>query len=188
MSAVILAQSSKMSKKVGNVPQDVAPFFGADREGDFAQMGVGILVSKGSSFWGLAVPHLVVQSWRAMQILAEIPEIRNDTLCACWYAARREVHLSDRRYLVMLEELLGITGKVRLLLLRNKILSLVPTAAELEEMLKKLSNAGVDFDVLELREEIKAGRLEETKTLSELLRAEERRQLRSGRMASSLNA
>ncbi len=39
--------------------------------------------------WGLAYPRMLIQSWRAMQILAEVPKIQTRTLCSTWYMAQK---------------------------------------------------------------------------------------------------
>lgn len=178
MKSVILAQGTRTTKLVDEKDQIAVPFFGTDRDGEFSQMGVGITFPDlaQSLFWGLVIPHCLIQSWRAMKILEEMPEVYNDTLCACWYAAKKKPHSSEGKYLHKLKNLLGTAGGVRLALLRRKVLNSVPSDEELERMLALAEEKKVEFATWELEEEIKQGRLKESPRIKALIAKEKQLQ------------
>lgn len=174
MSAVILSQGKKATKIVGDKEQTAIPFVGTDSKSEWAQMGVGVILPdrKSLSHWGLALPRLLIQSWRAMKILEEIPEIHNDTLSACWYAAKKDPHSSEKNYLPKLENLLGRMGTVRLAFLRRKVLGSVPDEEELEKMLALIEEKKIEIATWELEEEINQGRLKESPRIKALIAKE----------------
>lgn len=172
-------RGSESEKVVDMRRKKVIPFVGADREGEFAQMGVGLIFpdeqKQKGTIWGLLVPHALIQSWRGMKILERIERIDHGTLCACWTVARREVHDSDKRHLDELAEQLGSADKLQVL--RDEVLASVPSTDELNTMIVNLREKGVDVDSWELEEEVKAGRITTSPLIETLAReTEERRQ------------
>lgn len=159
MSLVIATRGAQSEKVVDGQRRQVVPFVGADREGESAQMGIGLISpdGKGSTIWGLVAPHVLVQSWRAMKILEQIEVVGHGTLAACWYAASRSVHGSDKRYLDELAEQVGGTDRFRAL--REEVLASMPSADELNTMIMNLREKGVNVDSWELEEEVRAGRI-----------------------------
>ena len=114
MSFVIAAQGHESEKFVNGEKRKVIPFVGADREGEFSQMGVGFIDSeKGGMIWGLVCPHTLIQSWRGMKILERAQRIEHSTLCACWNAGRRQIHSVDERIVNELAEQFGVPVRER---------------------------------------------------------------------------
>lgn len=176
MGAVIAAYGVQSEKVVDGQRRQVVPFVGADREGEFSQMGLGLVYPDGrGTIWGCVMPHLLIQSWRGMKILERIERIDHGTLCGCWTIARRDVHPSDKRYLDELAEQVG--GADKLQALRDEVLASVPSADELNTMITSLREKGVDVNSWELEEEVKAGRIAMSPLIEMLVReTEERRQ------------
>lgn len=177
MTLVIAARGSQSEKIVDGQPRQVVPFVGADREGEFAQMGVGLTFpdENTGTIWGLVVPHTLIQSWRGMKILEYVDRVDSGTLCACWTVARREVHESDERHLDELAEQLG--GADALQAVRDEVLESVPDADELELMITTLRERGVGVDSWELKQEVEAGRIAMSDLIEVLVReTEERRE------------
>ena len=177
MSYVITVRRSESEKFVSGRLEKVVPFMGADREGEFAQMGIGLITadSERAMFWGLGFPRLVIQSWRGVRVLGHIKLVDSGTLCACWYAGAREVNGGDERYLEDLAGKLG--GMEKLQAIRNEALASAPTAEELGAMITTLREKGVDVDSRELEEEAQAGHITMTPLIETLVReAKERRQ------------
>lgn len=177
MSLLIAIRGQEGKKVVDMRRRKVVPFVGADREGEFAQMGVGLIFpdEQKGTIWGLATPHTLIQSWRGMKILERIEHVGHGTLCACWTVARRDVHDSDKRYLDELAEQVG--GADKLQTLRDEVLASVPSVDELNTMIMNLHEKGVEVDSWELEEEVKAGRIATSPLIETLARkTEERRQ------------
>lgn len=177
MSLVIATRGAQSEKVVDGRRKRVIPFVGTDREGEFAQMGVGLIFpdEKKGTVWGLVMPHALIQSWRGMKILERIERIGHSTLCGCWTVARRSVHDSDKRHIDELAEQVG--GADKLQALRDEVLASVPSADELNTMITRLREKGVDVDSWELEEEVKAGRIATSPLIETLAReTEERRQ------------
>lgn len=177
MSLVIATRGAQSEKVVDGRRKQIVPFVGADREGEFAQMGVGLIFSdeQKGTIWGLVMPHALIQSWRGMKILERIEKIGHGTLCACWTVARRDVHDSDKRHLEELAEQVG--GADKLQAIRDEVLASVPSADELNTMITNLREKGVEVDSWELEEEVKAGRIATSALIETLAReTEERRQ------------
>lgn len=171
MGLVIATRGIQSEKTLGGHRKQVVPFVGADREGEFAQMGIGLIFpdeGKGN-IWGLVTPHALIQSWRGMKILEKVETINHGTLCACWTVARRDVHDSDKRCLDELAEQFG--GMEKLQAVREDVLTSVPSADELNTMITNLREKGVEVDGWELEEEVKAGRIA-TSSLIETITSE----------------
>lgn len=175
MSLVIATRGVQSEKVVDGRRKQVIPFVGADREGEFAQMGVGLTFpdEQKGTIWGPVMPHALIQSWRGMKILERIENIGHGTLCACWTVARRDVHDSDERYLEELAKQLG--GADKLQTLRAEVLASAPSADELNVMITNLREKGVDVDSWELEEEVRAGRIATSQLIETLARETEER-------------
>lgn len=177
MSLVIAIRGLEGEKVVDMQRRKVVPFVGADREGEFAQMGVGLIFpdEQKGTIWGLVMPHALIQSWRGMKILERIEHIDHGTLCACWTVARRDVHDSDKRHLDELAKQVG--GADKLQALRDEVLASVPSADELNTMITNLRKKDVDVNSSELEEEVKVRRIAMSPLIETLAReTEERRQ------------
>ncbi|MBI5787107.1 MAG: hypothetical protein HY446_00980 [Candidatus Niyogibacteria bacterium] len=188
MSLVIATRGVQSEKVVDGRRKQVIPFVGADCEGEFAQMGVGLIFpgEQNGTVWGLVMPHPLIQSWRGMKILERIERIGHGTLCACWTIARRDVHDSDQRHLDELAEQVGGTDKLQAL--RDEVLASVPSADELNAMITKLREKGVDVDSWELEEEVKAGRIATSPLIETLARETEERRRAYKRKEEEVNS
>lgn len=187
MSVVIALQELESTKVVGGILRRVIPFVGADREGEFAQMGVGLIIPEEQKtiIWGLLCPHVLIQSWRGMKILERIDYIDDGTLCACWTIARFDIHDSDKRYLNELAEQVGSADKLQTL--RDEVLASVPTADELNAMITILREKNIEVDSWELEEEVKAGRIAMSPLIEVIARETEERKQAYERKEEEIN-
>lgn len=133
MGMVRACTGQQSEKTIGSVLKSVTPFVGSDREGEISQLGIGLIDGTSASFWGLLVPHLVIRSWRAMKILEQLQTIQADSLCACYYAARREIDDTNKNLIESLANLFGGINKFEAV--RRTVLASAPSADELNEML-----------------------------------------------------
>ncbi|OHA88073.1 MAG: hypothetical protein A2653_02615 [Candidatus Zambryskibacteria bacterium RIFCSPHIGHO2_01_FULL_43_25] len=178
MNLVIAIRGAQSEKVVDGRRRQVVPFVGADSEGEFAQMGIGLIFpdEQKGIIWGLAMPHKLIQSWRGMKILERIERIYYSTLYACWTMAQRDVHDGDKSDFYELAEQVG--GSAKLQALRDEVLASVPSADELNAMITNLREKGVDVDSCELEEEVKAGRIA-TSPLIETLACETKERIQA---------
>jgi hypothetical protein len=173
MSAVLVAQGPRCEKIVDGERMEVIPCVAADREGEFAQLGVGFIAGNKASVWGLIMPHSLIQSWRAMKILEQVPEVFSSTLCACWYAARTEVPAHDHRYLDELAR--QFPSRAAFEAVRASALAAVPTTEELEAMLTTLLETSVEVSGYELTQLIEEGKLAPNPLIDRVVQEEEAR-------------
>lgn len=168
MAPVIAVRGSVVERTIDRERTPSVAFMGADRPGKLSCVGVGVInESTGTaSIWGLAIPHCIIQSWRAMKVLEEIPVIEHGTLCACWYAAGRRFLDSDKRHL---EHLVDIIGEEHFGTLRARVLEDAPGADELDEMIRLFREHEIHVNVHELRQEIEAGTIVITDEIQRLL-------------------
>jgi hypothetical protein len=147
---------------VDGVQKRVIPFAGTDREGEFCQMGVGIILpkEKTSSIWGLLGPHNLIASYRGMKIAQEMPDIGYGTLCACWYAGRENPSPFDDKYVKEVESAIGAEKRKAIL---NEPLP------DLDPVIKLMEEKGIDFDAGDLQAEIENGRLQPTETVRRVI-------------------
>lgn len=175
--SVIVASGSPSTKAVDGEECEVIPFAGADKGGEFSSFGVGFLCvdldGPGGSLWGLVMPHMLIQSWRAMKLLEHIPQIEHGTLCACWYAANERVHESDQRHIDELRTQFDNPGRFEAL--RAEVLALVPTNEELDAMLTIVRDNNVDVSVYELTRLVEQGKLAPHPIIEELAQKDEAR-------------
>lgn len=161
---VVIGTAEPCEKLIRGELRQVTPFFGADREGEFSQMGVGYSQQDSpGSMWGLLSPQRLIQSWRAMLIFSEVPAVEHGTLCACWYAAGASFR--DASDVAGLAQQLGVD---KLESVRLRILQMVPTAEELEAMLVIVKERQLLLDTFELRQMIEAGQLPDNPIIAEL--------------------
>ncbi len=174
MSIVIATRGAPSQKIVDGELQMVVPFVGTDSKGEYAQMGIGVVFPDGEAeFWGLCIPHNLIQSWRGMKLLEQVERIEHGTLCACWTVVTRKFHDSDRRHLDNLANQFG--GLDELEEARNAVLSSAPGADEIKSMITVLRENNVTFNSSELAEEIEAGRITSTPLIETLAREEKAR-------------
>jgi hypothetical protein len=156
MSAVIAIRGQESVKSVNGARRRVVPFVGTDREGWCSQMGVGyILPDEGSvvSIWGLAVPHLLMQSWHGMKLFEQLEYVASDTLCDCWYAAGRNMHEGiNNRHFQRIAPQFG--GSKELWAVCNEVLALAPDIGDIEAAVRTLDGKGVEIDTNELHREL----------------------------------
>lgn len=172
---VVAAYGAESPKAVDGKIQRAIPFVGADHPGEFSSFGIGVILpdsgNKGQ-IWGLAMPHMLIQSWRAMKLLEHVEVIENGTLCDTWYAGSREPHSSDQH---RIDELATKVGEDKFRVLRADILDQVPSPEELQDMLTYLKDNNVEVESWELRREVEAGRLATSPLIDELVEEDERR-------------
>ncbi|MBR9705266.1 hypothetical protein GOV12_07675 [Candidatus Pacearchaeota archaeon] len=137
---VIIFKGQESVKKVNGEDKKVIPFAGTDRDGEFAQMGVGLIYpeEKNGFIWGLAIPHDIVASYRGMKIAEEVLEFGLGTLCACWYAGERSVHSSQEKYIHDIEGMIGADK-------RQKIIQ-APLPC-FDDAIKLMQENHIDFDI-----------------------------------------
>lgn len=160
---LMIGSTEPSTKLIDNEEHNITPFFGMDREGEFAQMGIGYVSGTvGASFWGLLAPHMLITSWRAMHILAHLKQIDRNTLSHCWYAAY-ERDSSDKTKAI---SKLGEQFDDKKVL--EKLLVAVPDAEELDKMLCFVKTRSIDIDAYELRDLVERGLLDDHPIIAEL--------------------
>ena len=168
MSFVIALQGIESEKTTRDGKRKVIPFVGADREGEFSQLGLGILLEDGSAtIWGLVMPHNVIQSWRGMKLLEELPCVGSGTFCYCWTLMRgddRRDH--EQQYF---NELAAQIGTEQLEKRIREIRASVPSSEELEKMLEAFREKGVDVSHWDLKAELDAGRIKTSPLIETIL-------------------
>ncbi len=156
------------------------PFVGADEGGTSAQLGIGILFPKNKIkgfVWGMISPRNLIQSWRAMKILEQVDSYSNDTiLCPCWYAAKTDIHSSDKHYLDKLAGQFKSVWKFKRV--RKEALNSAPAAKELQSMLRTLRKRKVEVSAWELEKEIRKGNIK-TSPLIEKTKKEQKERIKS---------
>lgn len=184
---IIAAQGPESEKIVDGKRIKTIPFVGTDREGEFSSMGVGLVYpdEKNGTIWGLAMPHMLIKSWRAMKILEHVETIDRGTLCSCWYAGGHEIHDSDKHRLDELAEKVG--GMEKLQAIRDAVLASAPTADELNSMIAILREKDVDFEYFELEMEADAGRIERLPIIETLKQEEQAKRDQYAREEEEVN-
>jgi len=174
---VMVAQGNACIKAVNGQECEVIPFTGADHEGEISSYGVGYMLSneQGGSLWGLAAPQLLIQSWRAMKLLEYVFRIDDSTLCACWYAANRNVHECERQLVYELAQECSALGPGTFDEIRSQILDSVPSTDELDRMLTVVRDKNIEVSAQELTELVESGALPAHPIIDELVRREEQK-------------
>lgn len=176
MSIVIAILGEPSEKIVDGERQKVIPFVGTDSEGEFAKMGIGLILPEkwNVSIWGLVMPHALIRSWRGMKLLEQVECIEHGTLCACWAVATRNMHESDYRHLDVLADQFG--GLDKLEKAREVVLTSVPSVDEIQSMITTLRKKNVGVDSWDLTVEIEAGLITTSPLIETIIREEEERQ------------
>ena len=175
MSLIIAIRGEPSEKIVDGELRSVVPFVGADREGEFSQMGIGLLFpdeGKGT-IWGLLAPHTLIKSWRGMKLLEQVKHIEHSTLCSCYTIATDNVHKSDERHFEELADQFG--GMEGLKEFRAKVLASVPSAEEIDSMINIFRENDIDISIWDLTTEIEAGRIETSPAIEQLVQEEGKR-------------
>ncbi|MGW8185548.1 MAG: hypothetical protein ACWGHO_05580 [Candidatus Moraniibacteriota bacterium] len=176
MSKIVIAIQGEMSEKiVDGQKRKVIPFVGADSEGEFSHMGIGLLYTedRSSILWGLVIPHYLIQSWRGMKILEQIKEISHGTLTACWYAGKKNLNDSEKYYLDELAT--QFSSRKEFDAIRATIISSAPSPEEVESMILNFGEKDVDIESSELQKEVKAGLISTSTTINELIAETQRK-------------
>lgn len=148
---VMIGTTEPSLKLVNNEQHTITPFFGMDREGDFAQMGVGFVNEAGQgSMWGLLAPTMLITSWRAMRILAHLPTVERHTLSHCWYAA------SGRGNAIETLRAQSVSTQAF-----DELLTAMPDSQELDRMLTFVHERGIEVNIYELRELVEQGLIDD---------------------------
>ncbi|MBY0472990.1 hypothetical protein K2Q00_01730 [Patescibacteria group bacterium] len=154
-SVVVLTGNTGKKFFYGETEQaDVTPFVGQDNMGQF---GIGIAVTRPNGtkqgwIWGLVMPRHLIQSWRAMKLLEEMPRIKlPGTLSHCWSLAKEKLQGYDYKYLDEEGAVWGSYEKFREA--RAKVLAMFPTDDELKAMLAIVNEQGLNIRVEEIEEQ-----------------------------------
>jgi hypothetical protein len=155
-STSVVVCTGKSSKKFINNSEDqvdVTPFIGQDHMGQFG-VGFKLLHNNGCQegrLWGLMMPQHLIQSWRAMKMIEELPRIELcGTLTGSWYMARENLGY-DSRYLDKEGHVFGDYEKFREL--RARVLAMFPNNDELIAMLALAEENSIKLDTYEIEEE-----------------------------------
>jgi hypothetical protein len=122
-----------------------------------SSMGIGLLQDSDAgahgAVWGLVIPKSLMTSYRGMKVAEELKEFSNGALCECWYAGSRSVSESGKYYVDSIEAKIGRKK-------REEILKMVPP--NLDQILISMKEKNIDFDVPELKYEMRKGRIRST--------------------------
>lgn len=137
----------------------MTPFVGTNRRGKFSELGVGVVAldddgDECAYMWGTAIPHNLIQSWRAMKLIEYAPSFSNWSLCAFWNLGRENRWPDSREddYLGQAVKLWGSPDAFRIA--RAAVLSLFPKDAELQTMLDIARSNDIEISDREIRERI----------------------------------
>lgn len=154
---IILKQLSpkpRMILKNGIVSEKImSAFLGATDETN-ASFGIGLIDEQGgNTFWGLIGPHCLVTAWRGVQVLDQVLNIKDGTICACYYTGERELSGRDERYLDILREQMFDIDQIR-----AELLEVAIPSEELDSMLSICNSKknGISVLTCELEDEINA--------------------------------
>jgi|GEM_PF-2917416 len=169
MSLVIAIRGEPSEKIVDGKLKSVVPFVGADREGEFAQMGIGLLFpeEEKGTIWGLVMPHALIKSWRGMKLLEQVERVEHGTLCGCWTIATSDISDSDKHHLEELADQFG--GMEGLEEARAKVLASVPGTEEIDTMINALREKDIGVDSWDLTAEVEACRIETSPAIEQLV-------------------
>ncbi|MDP1884036.1 MAG: hypothetical protein Q8L10_01590 [Candidatus Moranbacteria bacterium] len=108
--------------------------------------------------WGLTVPRCLVQCWRGMRILEDLPRIEGRrTLANCWYAGARYIDFTRQPHLDELAE--QFASRQEFDKLRTEILSKTLSTPEVNSMIEICREKNITFDINEIRSEAQLGNL-----------------------------
>ncbi len=112
---------------------------------DGLSLGVGLQERRGMlSFWGMAHPLFLINSYRGMKIAESVTDFGPGTLAACYYAGRKEYE--DKGYADKIERQIGKAA-------RTEILQLVPP--NIEAIMKVVVREGIRIEGFEIEDEAK---------------------------------
>ncbi len=159
---VVIFKGQESTKNVDGKEKKVIPFAGTDRDGEFSQMGVGLIYpnEKSGSVWGLVCPRDIVASYRGMKIAEEVPQFGHGTLAACWYAGKRDVHNSDQKYIDDINEMIGADKRQEI------IRAPLPS---FDDAIRLMQEKDIDFDAGYFLKEIEQGSLSITPVLEQVI-------------------
>ena len=153
------------------------PYVGAQPEDGSKGIGIYFPDTNSGQIWGIMGPIRLIQSWRAMKILQDLQLYHYDeTLAECWELAGKykpTENIPTARYLEGLSRRVG--GIERLNELREKVFKQIPSAEELDSMIKKLHDKGVEVAGWELKDELEAGRIPNTSLVTSLIETSTKR-------------
>lgn len=115
------------------------------------RFGIGILYLNGEGkIWGLIYPSSMIVAWRATEVLRHLKRIEDDTLFYAYYTGIRNPSQNDLKNRV--EPMIEKIGQKAY----DKIMSMkVP-----ETIILAALEAGFDFDISSIADEITAGTIE----------------------------
>jgi hypothetical protein len=177
MSEHIIALRGESSlKELDGFLEVMTPFVGTDGPGKFSEFGIGLLSVDDQVliFWGTVVPHALIQSWRAMKLLEQISSLKTEILSACWHLARPESLIDDDlRYFRSLNDLSAAPGTAEKL--RGEVLSLFPSTALIDQMIRIFRNHSIDLDVIDLQTGVASGKILSSPLIDALIEERERK-------------
>jgi hypothetical protein len=161
------------SAKGGALEMDVIPSVVIDttsfREDGITKLGISARYLNGRREEIMTrSSHDLFQCYRAMKILARLPDIEPETLHACLCAANPKPFPSDQQHFFPV--LRRSLGWGRFKRLRQEVLEFVPSTKEVEQMLGRATEVGVP--VLSFGHEILSGRVNPSDTLVNLMESQ----------------
>lgn len=149
----VVAQGNSGPKNIEGVIYQATPSLLVDKDGGFF-LGCA-LPQKGSFYnalWG-RYPE-TIRGWRALRFLEDVPVVDNTGLSAIWAVAHRQ-GLRDIYNSDIVASLIG--GEQKLHRAHEDIMSRGPSSEELEQMILRTQQAGVNVEGWELKREAEAG-------------------------------
>jgi hypothetical protein len=174
MSCIIVNQGQRATKKFNNKPLDVIPFVGADKPGNFAQVGIGYIEIDGGaiSFWGLLCPNYLIRSWRAMKLFEKLTYFNQYTLAHCWDIIGSEPSRDAEAYIIQ-----QFTFFANFVEAVTSIQQLVPDDETVHLMLCKLRRNKIYVDTQELIKELSTDFLANSTEIEKLFAHVEREKI-----------
>lgn len=165
---VMIGSLEPSTKLVDNEEHTVTPFFGLDGEGEYANMGVGYVTETGKSqTWGLMAPTMLITSWRAMHILAQLTELDRFTLSKCWYAAAGSSRDTAKAVAALSEQFANHETL-------EDLIAKVPSPQELDQMLNFVKEHGIQVSHWELLDLVERGLVDDHPIIAEIARKAEK--------------
>lgn len=147
------------------------PYVGAQPNDGHKGIGIYFPELNSGQIWGIMGPIRLIRSWRAMKILQDLQLYRYDeTLAYCWELAgeyKPTEHIPTARFLERLATRVG--GMEKLDELREKVFKQNPSVQELDSMIRKLQANNVEIAGWELKKELEAGRIPNTRLVTNLI-------------------
>lgn len=156
---------------------EMTSFVGVTDE-ESAQLGIGLADKEGKChFWALAFPHALITSWRGMQVLDHLEKIGYGTIHHAYFVGERKKDSEVERSMAELKEQLP-----EIETLREKLLKKPIPDDELDRMLTICNSPESHINVAtwELKQEIEAGTIHETRQVKLAFEIEAKEQVRLG--------